>query len=94
MCGGSGGGKPGRGGGGGGGGTSETIAGIEIKKGMRAEDVTQAHGGLLIDVEKGKISKDAAMKQLTNAIRKAGIKPEDYPDTGAGVKIKRWLKKY
>lgn len=93
MCGGSGG-RSGGSKGGGGGGASETIAGIEIKKGMRPEDVTQAQGGLLLDVEKGKISKDAAMKQLTNAIRKAGIKPEDYPDTGAGVKIKRWLKKY
>lgn len=77
-----------------GGGASTTVAGIEIKKGMSASDVTQAHGGLLLDVEAGKISKDAAMKQLTNAIRKAGIKPEDYPDTGAAAKINRWLKKY
>lgn len=102
MGGGSGGsGAGGRAGGGGSGGPSEAtktqasvIGGVVIKKGMRPEDVSSAHAELISQWERGKTTKEAAMKSLTNAIRKAGIKPEDYPDTGAAVKIERWLKRY
>ncbi len=73
---------------------ASVIGGVVIKKGMRPEDVSSAHAELISQWERGKTTKDAAMKSLTTAIRRAGIKPEDYPDTGAAVKIERWLKRY
>lgn len=106
ICGGSGGGgRPGRGGGGDAGQPGEVVreanklqssvvGGVVIKKGMNPSDISRAHGELVDQWNKGKIDKDVAMKSLTSAIRKAGIKPEDYPDTGAATKMKRWLDKY